>query len=709
MPKNTVKYTTLFLCILQLIAVTVFSQKTNIDSLKKILATQKEDTSKLHILAKICTGFFEAYSWDSIASYAQAQFTLAKKINSPKEIAVAYKSLGLSDYGINKFEGAFENFSIALRMMKEIDDPEGIATTSWLLGKINYQLGQYSTALKNVRTALEIVQSGDNTALIAGCYYDHGLYYEVLHDYTQSLKYYYLALRMYEKLGITHFGKDKYFSVMSNTYCSIGNICILQDNSAEALHNLTLAQEHREQSSRKVGLGYIANCFGEVYFKQGNYAMALQKQFDALELWKKYADLAYQSWAIPHTYRDIGHIYRQQGEDALQVGKKDTAQKYLSLALANYTASLNGYTNATDKSGIPAANVNLGKLYLVLKNTKQAGFYLEKGLQLSIAAGDRENVRESYLSISQLDSMRGNFNQAYEKYKKYILCRDSLVNEESLLKSESYKLQYEFEKKDDEIKLLSAESKLQSLSAKEQKQKKNIAYLSAAVLLLLGGYIFYRFSKRKRAQSIQAMMNERLRISTDLHDEVGATLSGIAMYSHLTREQIKVNNISGVENSLHVMQQSSSHMVNKLNDIVWFINPDQDSLKQLVNRLEDYAVSMGAIKGIKVTTEVPSEFNDLKMTGENRRNIYLFCKEAINNAVKYSDATFLELIISETDGKMQFSVKDDGKGFDEVLVRRGNGLENMQKRADELDAEYMLQSKPGFGTTISLKLKYLNG
>ncbi|MES2774622.1 MAG: two-component regulator propeller domain-containing protein [Bacteroidota bacterium] len=203
-------------------------------------------------------------------------------------------------------------------------------------------------------------------------------------------------------------------------------------------------------------------------------------------------------------------------------------------------------------------------------------------------------------------------------------------------------------------------------------------------------------------ENSKAILKERMRVSSELHDEVGATLSGIAMYSHLTKEQIKINNISGVENSLSVMQQSSSQMVDKLNDIVWFINPDQDTLKQLVNRLEDYAISMAAIKGIKVKIQVPSEFDDLKMTGENRRNIYLFCKEAINNAVKYSDATNLELIISETDGKMQFSIKDDGKGFDEVLVRRGNGLENMQKRADEIGARLLLQSKINGGVSVSM-------
>jgi signal transduction histidine kinase len=89
----------------------------------------------------------------------------------------------------------------------------------------------------------------------------------------------------------------------------------------------------------------------------------------------------------------------------------------------------------------------------------------------------------------------------------------------------------------------------------------------------------------------------------------------------------------------------------------------------------------------------------------SRRNIYLFCKEAINNAVKYSNATLLELTIKERDGRLEFSVSDNGKGFDAVMVRRGNGLENMQKRADEIGAKLVLQSKENEGASVSLQCK----
>ena len=198
-------------------------------------------------------------------------------------------------------------------------------------------------------------------------------------------------------------------------------------------------------------------------------------------------------------------------------------------------------------------------------------------------------------------------------------------------------------------------------------------------------------------------MSERLRISSELHDEVGATLSGIAMYSHLTKEQMKAGQTSEIEKSLNVMQQSSAQMVDKLNDIVWLINPEQDSLQKLIERLEEYATEMGAIKNMNVKISVPDKIADINLPVENRRNIYLFCKEAINNAVKYSNGSLLELTVKEVDNKLEFSVSDNGKGFDAVMVRRGNGLENMQKRADEIGAKLVLHSKEKEGVYVSIQ------
>ncbi|MES2646686.1 MAG: 7TM diverse intracellular signaling domain-containing protein [Bacteroidota bacterium] len=208
-----------------------------------------------------------------------------------------------------------------------------------------------------------------------------------------------------------------------------------------------------------------------------------------------------------------------------------------------------------------------------------------------------------------------------------------------------------------------------------------------------------------RLQGQQDLMKERLRVSKDLHDEVGATLSGIAMYSHLTKEQIKIGNALEVTQSLNIMQQSAGEMVDKLNDIVWLVNPTHDSMQELIQRLEEYATDMAHARNMQVKLSVPPGLIEYKMPVESRRSIYLFCKEAINNAVKYSEGTLLELIIIKSGGLMQFNVTDNGKGFDPATVQRGNGLENMQRRADDIGAKLQMNSVRDKGCSVSLQVK----
>jgi signal transduction histidine kinase len=256
------------------------------------------------------------------------------------------------------------------------------------------------------------------------------------------------------------------------------------------------------------------------------------------------------------------------------------------------------------------------------------------------------------------------------------------------------------------LRLLEKEAAYQKLLASKQNQQKINLFIGAAVVLLLSGYGLYRYIRSKKLQNEQLVLSERLRISRELHDELGSTLSGIAMYSHLTREQIKADKPGEVEKSLSNMQQTAGTMINKLKDIVWLINPEKDSLQKLTERLEEYAEEMAMIKNIEVKINAPAKRTALNLPVESRRDIYLFCKEAINNAFKYSNANLIELDIKEHDNKkIEFLIHDNGKGFDTATVKKGNGLLNMQQRASDINGIFSLRSAPGQGTTISLTCK----
>mgnify|MGYP003823615375 CR=1 FL=1 len=235
------------------------------------------------------------------------------------------------------------------------------------------------------------------------------------------------------------------------------------------------------------------------------------------------------------------------------------------------------------------------------------------------------------------------------------------------------------------------------------------SYMLYGLFLLTLVFYAQRFQKgrivrveQEKARHKQAILNERLRISQDLHDEIGATLSGISMYSHIAKEQIKSQSRDVVLTSLSIMQESAGDMVNKLNDIVWLLNPDKAQLLQLLEKLEEYAGKMTNAKNIQVVTDIPAEISVLELPIEARRNLYLIFKEAINNAVKYSQATTLSILVKALDHTVEFELKDNGIGFDREHVGRGNGLNNMQSRANEIGATLHLDTSPGRGTRLFL-------
>ena len=203
----------------------------------------------------------------------------------------------------------------------------------------------------------------------------------------------------------------------------------------------------------------------------------------------------------------------------------------------------------------------------------------------------------------------------------------------------------------------------------------------------------------------EAMLNERLRISRELHDDIGGTLSGIVLYSHLAENQIQSEQINEAEKSLDTIQQSANDMVNRLNDIVWAVNPEHNSLKSLMQKLEEYAMEIAIVKNIKVQMKTPSSIAEIQLAVESCHNIYLLAKEAINNAIKYSNASLLELGVHHSGHSIEFTIKDNGKGFDMASVKKGNGLINMQKRADEAAAIFSVHSAPQEGTLILLSCK----
>ena len=222
-------------------------------------------------------------------------------------------------------------------------------------------------------------------------------------------------------------------------------------------------------------------------------------------------------------------------------------------------------------------------------------------------------------------------------------------------------------------------------------------------LLVISGIVFgiYRYREKQREKINKVKEN----ISKDLHDEIGATLSGIAMYSHMVKNNLLQEDKNAAIASAGIIQHSAADMVTKLNDIVWLIKPQNESLEMLAEKLKIYMIDMCVAKNIQTEINVEKAAAALKPPLDKRKNIYLICKEAINNATKYSGASVVKLAMFLEDKKLKIVVADNGKGFDFNSIKKGNGLENMEQRAKEMNANLTIETHPGDGCIITLTKK----
>jgi signal transduction histidine kinase len=145
-------------------------------------------------------------------------------------------------------------------------------------------------------------------------------------------------------------------------------------------------------------------------------------------------------------------------------------------------------------------------------------------------------------------------------------------------------------------------------------------------------------------------------------------------------------------------------MMEKMSDIVWSINPRNDSLEQVVIKMKEFAAEILEPKNIDYVFNIEDDIQALKLDVEKRKNIFLIFKEAVNNAAKYSEGNKLTVSLLLRQDILHLSVEDDGKGFEPALATRGNGLKNMDARAHSMNGKMMQTSRPGTGTIIQLEV-----
>ena len=218
--------------------------------------------------------------------------------------------------------------------------------------------------------------------------------------------------------------------------------------------------------------------------------------------------------------------------------------------------------------------------------------------------------------------------------------------------------------------------------------------------------------RRSREERFRELERVRMRIATDLHDDIGASLSQIALLSEVVGRQVEETQSNGLSSHLHQISSVSSELVQAMGDIVWAINPRKDSLQELIKRMRRFAADIFFASGIKFRFETPEIVDAVAMGANIRREVFVIFKEAVNNIARHSAAHFADIELSVNGNHLHLELIDDGSGFD-VLEKLsesfspeigGNGLISMRNRAAELGGKCEITSEPGKGTSLKVDI-----
>ena len=219
--------------------------------------------------------------------------------------------------------------------------------------------------------------------------------------------------------------------------------------------------------------------------------------------------------------------------------------------------------------------------------------------------------------------------------------------------------------------------------------------LGLAAFAAVGAGLWLRGARRRELERL------RLRIAGDLHDDLGSNLSSIALLSRRVRRQTPLSEAARGE--LDEIEQIARQTTQAIRDIIWFIEPDRDTLPDLVRRMQEVATVMLAEVDCAFTTaSVPVSG---RISPEFRRNVFLVFKEAVHNIVRHAQCTRVEIHVAAAGGEFSVSVRDNGRGFSLELPAAGNGLKQMQLRLARLGGRCVVQSEPGQGTRVEFSVR----
>ena len=628
-------------------------QNTRLDSLLKVSKTDK-GRALVHTLNEISWEYKNSNA-DSALFYGNKALKVAESLNDQQAVASAYNSIASSYEALSDLDNALDYHKKSLELKEQISDTIGIANSYNNLGIIYDTKGNYSKALENYFNALRIYEvHSDEFQKVPMVFVNIGIVYKKQKEYDKVLEYYKKALKIYKD--------NNYFVGEAITTGNVGSVLL----------NL------------------------EKYDESINYSLRAEKLYDSL---------GYTRY-VPYMLVNIAIA-----KDSLKQYKE--AEKDYLLSIAAFTKDKNLYE-------LSNAKVNLARNYIATSKYELAKQQLNDAIEIIMKNDYKEMEIKALKQLAAVNSATGNYKNAFDYLKRYTTQKDSVFETEKIKTVFELETKYETEKKEKEI--LSQRADIAEKELNLSKKNNYILGLGALTIVLgLLGYLFYNQQKLKNRQlqkenqlkdallkieTQNRLQDQRLRISRDLHDNIGAQLTFIISSLDNLKYGFKIP--EKLSARLKGIGEFASLTIYELRDTIWAMNKDKITFEDLEIRISNFIDKANiASRNIKFDFVVDEGIDkNISFSSVEGMNIYRIIQEALNNALKYANPTKIEVSISlsKIDEMMKINITDNGMGFDTENIELGNGLQNMKKRAEEINRKLNIESEINQGTKISLSL-----
>lgn len=638
-------YITLFLLSMCVIQLQAQSRA---DSLEKVLKTSdKNDTTTINVIKALCREYVDRDN-KKLEKHAQNMLAISEKIGYLKGKADALNFLGVVKDIDSDFAKALAYYLPALAFAKQVNDKQTIASIANNIGLLEWKKGDLKKALVYFFDGLKQAETVKSIKLQANMCSNIGLVFQDLNRHNEALNWQKKAL----ELRLQH--QDDYG--LASTYTNLANAYSYLKNAERAIYYQKKAIQLQQKLGDDYGLGISYLNLGAEYKILRNYPVALKYYFLSKEIREKNDDKLGMSF----TYMSIAIVYKNQ-------------QKY-----------------------------------------KDAIAYGEKSLAIAKEIKSDERIADNSLGLSEIYEGAGDYHRALNLLNQYNIHHDKVFNEDMNRKVSELQIRYETQEKENQLN----KSKLLLIEKEDEARSRNLWLFGIAALSVFtffGSFYIYRQQRQKHALKTEILkiegqnkLNEqRLDISRNLHDNIGSQLTFINSFMDTLKLMAEAKN-EAINKRINDISAFTKDAIAELRDTVWALNNDELAFEDLRLRILNYIDKARTAKeNIQFRFEMDSSAGSIIFSSAQGINLYRTIQEALNNAIKYSEATEIDIEAHVQRAGLTISISDNGSGFDQANSKEGYGIYNMQKRIEEIEGQFTLSSAIGQGTQIQILLKIM--